>query len=144
MKLQLFIQEVNQGLEEVSRDMINNLPRVKRDLEAVEQEAMLLRQQMQVVKADIKKVHNLFKYQVIQNRHTEDGWFGKGLSQPVALYVVMIVNIPSRFSGVRLVCLYLYCTSLHGWMTSHMFPPPCVVRWKWTQRYPCRVWWSWT
>lgn len=56
MKLQLFIQEVNQGLEEASCSMLTSLPRALRDMEAVRQEATLLRQQMQVVKDDIKKV----------------------------------------------------------------------------------------
>lgn len=74
MKLQLFIQEVNGALEETSNTMLQNLPRyliiivarvnnchvrvcrVCRDVEAVRQEATLLREQMQIVKEDIKKV----------------------------------------------------------------------------------------
>ncbi|PIK54807.1 putative conserved oligomeric Golgi complex subunit 7 [Apostichopus japonicus] len=56
MKLQLFIQEVNNSLEETSQQALQNLPRVLRDVEAVKQEALFLKEQMQLVKADIKKV----------------------------------------------------------------------------------------
>lgn len=56
MKLQLFIQEVNNSLEEISQQALQNLPRVLRDVEAVKQEALFLKEQMQLVKADIKKV----------------------------------------------------------------------------------------
>jgi hypothetical protein len=56
MKLQLFIQEVNNSLEETGQQVVQSLPRVVRDVEAVKQEALLLREQMMVVKDDIKKV----------------------------------------------------------------------------------------
>ncbi|XP_077983120.1 conserved oligomeric Golgi complex subunit 7-like [Glandiceps talaboti] len=56
MKLQLFIQEVNNSIEETSQQALQNLPRVLRDIEAVKQEATLLQEQMQMVKEDIKKV----------------------------------------------------------------------------------------
>ncbi|XP_041482343.1 conserved oligomeric Golgi complex subunit 7-like isoform X2 [Lytechinus variegatus] len=56
MKLQLFIQEVNNSLEETSQQALQNLPRVLRDVEAVRQEAGFLKDQMQLVKEDIKKV----------------------------------------------------------------------------------------
>uniref|UniRef100_A0A1X7VBC3 Conserved oligomeric Golgi complex subunit 7 n=1 Tax=Amphimedon queenslandica TaxID=400682 RepID=A0A1X7VBC3_AMPQE len=56
MKLQLFIQEVNNVLEETGGQVVQSLPRILRDVEAVRQEALLLRDQMLVVKEDIKKV----------------------------------------------------------------------------------------
>ncbi|XP_038050090.1 conserved oligomeric Golgi complex subunit 7-like isoform X2 [Patiria miniata] len=56
MKLQLFIQEVNNSLEETSQQAVQNLPRVLREVEAVRQEATFLKDQMQLVKDDIKKV----------------------------------------------------------------------------------------
>lgn len=58
MKLQMFIQEVNNVIEEASQQAIQNLPRVMREIEAVKQEAALLREQMGVVKQDIQKVEH--------------------------------------------------------------------------------------
>ncbi|GAA6087456.1 conserved oligomeric Golgi complex subunit 7 [Tachysurus ichikawai] len=55
MKLQLFIQEVNNSIEETSIQALQNMPRVLRDIEAVKQEASFLRDQMVMVKEDIKK-----------------------------------------------------------------------------------------
>ncbi|RUS78612.1 hypothetical protein EGW08_013618 [Elysia chlorotica] len=56
MKLQVFIQEVNNVLEEASQQALQNLPRVVRELGAVKQEASLLQDQMRTVKHDIQKV----------------------------------------------------------------------------------------
>ncbi|CAH1263030.1 COG7 [Branchiostoma lanceolatum] len=56
MKLQLFIQEVNNSLEEISQQALTNLPRVIRETEAVRQEAIFLKEQMMMVKEDIRKV----------------------------------------------------------------------------------------
>uniref|UniRef100_A0A0B7AI87 Conserved oligomeric Golgi complex subunit 7 n=1 Tax=Arion vulgaris TaxID=1028688 RepID=A0A0B7AI87_9EUPU len=56
MKLQVFIQEVNNVLEEASQQALQNLPRVVRELEAVKQESVILQDQMRVVKQDIQKV----------------------------------------------------------------------------------------
>ncbi|XP_048587068.1 conserved oligomeric Golgi complex subunit 7 isoform X2 [Nematostella vectensis] len=56
MKLQLFIQEVNNALEETSVQAVNNIPRVVREIDNVQHEASLLREQMHMVKEDIKKV----------------------------------------------------------------------------------------
>ncbi|OCT61633.1 conserved oligomeric Golgi complex subunit 7 [Xenopus laevis] len=55
MKLQLFIQEVNNSVEEISHQALQNMPRVLRDAEAVRQEASFLKEQMILVKEDIKK-----------------------------------------------------------------------------------------
>ncbi|CAG5116805.1 unnamed protein product, partial [Candidula unifasciata] len=56
MKLQVFIQEVNNVLEEAGQQALQNLPRVVRELDAVKHEAILLQDQMRVVKQDIQKV----------------------------------------------------------------------------------------
>jgi len=56
MKLQVFIQEVNNVLEEASQQALQNLPRVVRELDAIKQESSLLQDQMRVVKADIQRV----------------------------------------------------------------------------------------
>ncbi|XP_076469947.1 conserved oligomeric Golgi complex subunit 7-like isoform X2 [Babylonia areolata] len=56
MKLQMFIQEVNNVLEEASQQALQNLPRVTRELDAVKQESVLLRDQMRSVKQDIETV----------------------------------------------------------------------------------------
>uniref|UniRef100_A0A3B5KX07 Conserved oligomeric Golgi complex subunit 7 n=1 Tax=Xiphophorus couchianus TaxID=32473 RepID=A0A3B5KX07_9TELE len=55
MKLQLFIQEVNNAIEESSNQALHNMPRVLRDVEALKQEASFLKEQMVLVKEDIKK-----------------------------------------------------------------------------------------
>ncbi|XP_057179178.1 conserved oligomeric Golgi complex subunit 7 isoform X2 [Triplophysa rosa] len=55
MKLQLFIQEVNNSIEESSNQALQNMPRVLRDIEAVKQEASFLKDQMILVKEDIKR-----------------------------------------------------------------------------------------
>uniref|UniRef100_A0A4W4FHX5 Conserved oligomeric Golgi complex subunit 7 n=1 Tax=Electrophorus electricus TaxID=8005 RepID=A0A4W4FHX5_ELEEL len=55
MKLQLFIQEVNNSIEESSIQALQNMPRVLRDVEALKQEASFLKDQMIMVKEDIRK-----------------------------------------------------------------------------------------
>eukprot|EP00118_Oscarella_pearsei_P011258 m.74390 g.74390 ORF g.74390 m.74390 type:complete len:376 (+) comp35882_c0_seq20:737-1864(+) len=56
LKLQLFIQEVNKSLEEISQQAVQNMPTIVRDVETVRHEATLLKDQMQLVKEDIKQV----------------------------------------------------------------------------------------
>ncbi|NXH21921.1 COG7 protein, partial [Bucco capensis] len=55
MKLQLFIQEVNNAVEESSQQALQNMPRVLREVEVLRQEAAFLKEQMILVKEDIKK-----------------------------------------------------------------------------------------
>ncbi|XP_041134291.1 conserved oligomeric Golgi complex subunit 7-like isoform X1 [Polyodon spathula] len=55
MKLQLFIQEVNNAIEESSHQALQNMPRVLRDVQALKQEASFLKEQMVLVKEDIRK-----------------------------------------------------------------------------------------
>ncbi|KAM6423601.1 conserved oligomeric Golgi complex subunit 7 isoform 1-T2 [Liasis olivaceus] len=56
MKLQLFIQEVNNAVEETSQQALQSMPRVLREVEALKQEAAFLKEQMVLVKEDIKKL----------------------------------------------------------------------------------------
>lgn len=56
MKLQLFIQEVNNALEETSNQTVNNIPRVMREIENIRHDASLLKEQMTLVKEDIRVV----------------------------------------------------------------------------------------
>uniref|UniRef100_A0A3Q0RC77 Conserved oligomeric Golgi complex subunit 7 n=1 Tax=Amphilophus citrinellus TaxID=61819 RepID=A0A3Q0RC77_AMPCI len=63
MKLQLFIQEVNNAIEESSNQALQNMPRVLRDVEALKQEASFLKEQMVMVKEDIRK----FEQETVQS-----------------------------------------------------------------------------
>ncbi|XP_066496653.1 conserved oligomeric Golgi complex subunit 7 [Tiliqua scincoides] len=56
MKLQLFIQEVNNAVEETSHQALQNMPRVLREVEALRQEATFLKEQMVLVREDIEKL----------------------------------------------------------------------------------------
>lgn len=56
----LSFQEVNNVVEESCQQAITNLPRVMRELDAVRQEAILLQDQMKMVKYDIEKVPALW------------------------------------------------------------------------------------
>ncbi|XP_022793390.1 conserved oligomeric Golgi complex subunit 7-like [Stylophora pistillata] len=56
MKLQLFIQEVNNALEETSTQSVNKIPRVLREIENIRHDASLLKEQMNLVKEDIRVV----------------------------------------------------------------------------------------
>ncbi|CAH1780014.1 unnamed protein product [Owenia fusiformis] len=58
MKLQMFIQEVNNVIEEGSQQALQNMPRVLREIDAVTSEAKLLQDQMRAVKEDIEKVEH--------------------------------------------------------------------------------------
>ena len=56
MKLQLFIQEISKSLEETSQIALNNMPRVLREVESIRSETSLLKNQMTMVRDDIRKV----------------------------------------------------------------------------------------
>ncbi|POI25317.1 hypothetical protein CIB84_010933 [Bambusicola thoracicus] len=55
MKLQVFIQEVNNVVEEASQQALHSMPRVLREVEALRQEAAFLREQMVLVKEDVRR-----------------------------------------------------------------------------------------
>lgn len=56
MKLQLYVQQVNGALEETSQSVLSSLPRVLRDTQLLQQEALALREKMIAVKQEIEKV----------------------------------------------------------------------------------------
>ncbi|OAD53599.1 Conserved oligomeric Golgi complex subunit 7, partial [Eufriesea mexicana] len=56
MKLQLYVQQVNGALEETSQSVLSSLPRVLRDTQLLQQEALALREKMVAVKQEIEKV----------------------------------------------------------------------------------------
>lgn len=58
MKLQLFIQEVNNALEVTSQQVMQVIPRIVRELDAMREEALLLKEQMKTVKEDVMKVEH--------------------------------------------------------------------------------------
>ncbi|GFS71825.1 conserved oligomeric Golgi complex subunit 7 [Nephila pilipes] len=55
-KLQSFIQEVNISLEKTAEQVNQNIPRIAREIEIMQNEAKLLQQQMSSVKGDVMKV----------------------------------------------------------------------------------------
>lgn len=56
MKLQLYVQQVNSALEETSQSVLSSLPRVLRDSQLLQQEALALKEKMASVKQEIAKV----------------------------------------------------------------------------------------
>lgn len=56
MKLQLYVQQVNSALEETSQSILSSLPRVLRDSQLLQQEALALKEKMVTVKQEIAKV----------------------------------------------------------------------------------------
>lgn len=59
MKLQLYVQQVNGALEETSQSVLSSLPRVLRDTQLLQQEALSLQDKMVVVKQEIANVRTL-------------------------------------------------------------------------------------
>lgn len=56
MKLQLYVQQVNQALEETSQDVLQSLPKTLHDAKHLQQEALLLKEKMALVKDEITKI----------------------------------------------------------------------------------------
>lgn len=52
-KLQLYVQQVNSSLEEMSEQVVASLPRIMRDANVLSQEAEMLQQKMSAVKQEI-------------------------------------------------------------------------------------------
>ncbi|KFM79728.1 Conserved oligomeric Golgi complex subunit 7, partial [Stegodyphus mimosarum] len=57
-KLQSFIQEVNISLEKTAEQVNQNIPRIAREIEVMQNEAKLLQHQMSSVKGDVMKVEH--------------------------------------------------------------------------------------
>lgn len=59
MKLQLYVQQVNASLEETSHNVLSNMPKVLRDTQLLQQEALALKEKMQTVKKELENVIRL-------------------------------------------------------------------------------------
>ncbi|KAJ8667096.1 hypothetical protein QAD02_008758, partial [Eretmocerus hayati] len=55
-KLQLYIQQVNASLEETSQNVVANMPKVLRDTQLLQQEALALKEKMKTVKVELENV----------------------------------------------------------------------------------------
>ncbi|KAF5276063.1 hypothetical protein FQA39_LY00859 [Lamprigera yunnana] len=58
MKLQLYVQQVNSALEQTSQQVLISLPKIMRDTENLQQEALLLKEKLVTVKDEIVKIEN--------------------------------------------------------------------------------------
>lgn len=56
MKLQLYVQQVNQALEETSQQVLVSLPKIVHDTKLLQQEAMVLKEKMAIVKEEIIRI----------------------------------------------------------------------------------------
>ncbi|KAL4234116.1 Golgi transport complex subunit 7 [Mactra antiquata] len=136
MKLQMFIQEVNNVIEEASQQAIQNLPRVMREIEAVKQEASLLQDQMVVVKHDIQKVEHdtaqsmqtLLKLDAIKSRMTSaadalkeaDNWTTLSADVEDVFESKDIEAITAKLSGMQQSLQMLVDTPDYGERCEHL------------------------
>lgn len=75
-KLQMYIQEMNNTIEETSQQAVQQFPRVLREIDVLRHEATLLQEQMRTVRGDIQKVNqdtadgmkNLIELDLVKNR----------------------------------------------------------------------------
>ncbi|CAF0924991.1 unnamed protein product [Adineta ricciae] len=75
-KLQMYIQEMNNTIEETSQQAVQQFPRVLREIDVLRHEATLLQEQMRTVRGDIQKVNqdtadgmrNLIQLDSVKNR----------------------------------------------------------------------------
>lgn len=90
MKLQLYVQQVNQSLEETSQQVLQSLPKVMHDAKNLQQEALVLKEKMALVKEEIlkieqdtgKSIYEIEKLDNIKNQllsakqglHESDNW----------------------------------------------------------------------
>ncbi|KAG5873518.1 hypothetical protein JTB14_026604 [Gonioctena quinquepunctata] len=58
MKLQLYVQQVNNALEDTSQEALTSLPKIMRDSKILQQNASLLKEKMVVVRAEIEKIEH--------------------------------------------------------------------------------------
>ncbi|KAF2904970.1 hypothetical protein ILUMI_01213 [Ignelater luminosus] len=56
MKLQLYVQQVNSALEQTSQQVLVSLPKIMRDTQNLQQEALLLKEKLATVKEEINKI----------------------------------------------------------------------------------------
>jgi hypothetical protein len=55
-KLQVFIQEINNSIDDTSQQTVQNFPRILREIEVLKQETFMLKEQMKSVRDDLIKV----------------------------------------------------------------------------------------
>ncbi|XP_052816204.1 conserved oligomeric Golgi complex subunit 7-like isoform X2 [Mya arenaria] len=136
MKLQMFIQEVNNVIEEASQQAIQNLPRVMREIEAVKQEAVLLQDQMVTIKHDIEKVEHdtaqsmqtLLKLDSIKSRMTlaadalkeADNWTTLSADIEEVFQSKDIHAITAKLTGMQQSLLMLVDTPDYGDRCAHL------------------------
>ncbi|KAJ8969531.1 hypothetical protein NQ314_001714 [Rhamnusium bicolor] len=58
MKLQLYVQQVNNALEETSQQVLASLPKIMRDTKNLQQEALVLKEKMAIVRDEIEKIEH--------------------------------------------------------------------------------------
>lgn len=58
MKLQLYVQQVNAALEQTSQQVLVSLPKIMRDTENLQHEALLLKEKLNIVKEEIIKIEH--------------------------------------------------------------------------------------
>lgn len=90
MKLQLYVQQVNNALENTSQQVLTSLPKIMRDTKILQQEALVLKEKMELVKGEIIHIEqdtrksidtieklDTMKYQLTvakQGLHESDNW----------------------------------------------------------------------
>jgi hypothetical protein len=56
MKLQLYIEQINVSLDETNQNILDTMPKVLRDTQLLQQEAVALKNKMQLVKKELENV----------------------------------------------------------------------------------------
>lgn len=90
MKLQLYVQQVNNALEETSQQVLGAMPKISRDMHNLQQEALLLKDKMAAVRLEImdierdtgKSINSIEKLDKIKSQldlskrglHESDNW----------------------------------------------------------------------
>ncbi|XP_076250469.1 conserved oligomeric Golgi complex subunit 7 isoform X2 [Rhynchophorus ferrugineus] len=90
MKLQLYVQQVNNALENTSQNVLASLPKIVHDSKLLQQEAMILKDKMEQVKGEIikieedtrKSINTIEKLDIMKNSltlakqglHESDNW----------------------------------------------------------------------
>lgn len=90
MKLQLYVQQVNNSLESSSQQVLASLPKIMRDSKLLQQEALVLKEKMGQVKQEIvqieqdtrKSIDSIEKLDKLKNKlevakqglHESDNW----------------------------------------------------------------------
>lgn len=55
-KLQVFIQEINNSIDDTSQSTVQNFPRILREIDVLKQDSFMLKEQMKNVRDDLVKV----------------------------------------------------------------------------------------